>query len=123
MSKTIKVIIIIVFSAGLLCIFSFIRERVHAQVFGIPFGGMVISTIFCPASANTWIVVGPPVGGSYTFDLGTILYRELQPFPGHWVLGLANAFEPCVIFVPSPLGPIPVPIGGGLRIFMMGTSF
>lgn len=118
-----KIVIIILAIVFVFSILPLIYRKAHALL-GVsdPFGGMILSTIFCPASVNTWIIVGPPVPGSFTYDPGTIIYMNFKPFTGSWVLGLADAFEPCVIFVPSPVGPLPVPIGGGERIRIMGTS-
>ena len=126
MIKYIKIFIALIVISALI-LFSFVltgHKNAKAQI-GIndPFGGMVLSDVFCTASFNTWIIVGPPKGGSFTWDLGTILYREFQPFPGHWVLGLANIFEPCLEWVCGLFFCVPVPIGGGERILMMGTSF
>ncbi len=87
-----------------------------------PFGGMILTQIPCPASFNTWIIIGLPTPRSLTYDIGSMIYANYTPISSHWVLGIADAFAPCMIFIPTPFGPIPVPIGGGERVRMMGTS-
>lgn len=51
-------------------------------------------------------------------DFGTKLYANYSPTPGNWVLGLADAYVPCLI--PILVGC--APLGGGARIRMVGTS-
>jgi len=119
--KIFTVLILVLVIAALA--FVFMPQNVRAFLgLGDPFGGMVLTNIYCTASHNNWIIVGPPVPRSVMLDPGSILYRNYQPFIGHWVLGLANAFEPCLMWVCTPLGCFPVPIGGGERVWIMGTS-
>ena len=85
---------------------------------GTPFGGMVLFRLECTCSANTMIVVGPPRPGTFMLDAGTVIYEKYTPFIAHWVLGLADAFVPCMVYV----GTACVPAGEGGRVRIMGTS-
>ena len=97
-------------------------QRAEALTPLIPFGGLSLSVTPCPCSFSLLITVGPPLGGSFIYTPGAMLYLFGQIFrPGVWLLGLAApAPVPCVIFVPSP--PWCVPIAWGLPILMVGTS-
>lgn len=56
----------------------------------LPFGGMImfVKSCQCPVPGFL-IVVSPPVGGSYLYTPGTVLYPNFNVFtPGAWVLGL-----------------------------------
>ena len=94
--------------------------EVSAAILSIskPFGGKVLTIIPCPCSGNSMVIIGPPLGGVFTMDWGTKLYANYKPLPGHWVLGLARTYSTCL--VPILVGC--APIGGGPRIWMMGTS-
>lgn len=111
--RFISIILIISFSI-------LVPFEAFAQIPGIgkPFGGIVLVTIPCPCSANAMLIVGPPRGGRFMLDFGSKLYSKYQPFTGHWVLGLADGFSPCLI--PILIGC--TSIGGGSRIRMLGTS-
>jgi len=86
---------------------------------GQPFGGRVIVKYRCPCSFNSQIFIGPPRGGAFTSDSGTIVYRERNLNIPAWTLGLADAYVPCLQYSGTacvPMGP------GGPRIRMVGTS-
>lgn len=85
---------------------------------GKPFGGLVLTIIPCPCSGNAMVIVSPPRGGRFMIDFGTKLYANFSPTPGRWVLGLADAYVPCLQFILVGCAPI----GGGSRIRMLGTS-
>lgn len=102
-------------------LFMYLPGWVFAQ-FGIgnPFGGLVLFSIPCPCNGGTMITVGPPRPGVFMVDAGSIVYEKFNYSIGHWVLGLSDAFEPCL--VPSGLFGACIPIGGGGRVRIMGTS-
>jgi len=86
---------------------------------GQPFGGRVVTKYNCSCSFNSQLFIGPPKGGNFTSDKGTIIYREKNLNIPAWTLGLADAHTPCLQYA----GTACVPIGpGGPRIRMVGTS-
>ncbi|OGZ09727.1 MAG: hypothetical protein A3D65_05365 [Candidatus Lloydbacteria bacterium RIFCSPHIGHO2_02_FULL_50_13] len=99
----------------------FMMTPQKAEAIGIPFGGMSLSVFWCICSFNLWIIVGPPVGGSFIYQPGlSILYLFGQIYrPGVWLLGLAApAAVPCLV----PFSGGCFPIGFGLPIEIVGTS-
>lgn len=59
---------------------------------GLPFGGRVLSSIYCPCSQNFLLTVSGPVGGNFMYDPLTApqLYQSfnLGFQTGMWALGL-----------------------------------
>ena len=103
----------------IIILFMYLPGWVFAQ-FGIgdPFGGLILFSVPCPCNGGEMIIVGPPRPGVFMVDAGSVIYEKFAPLPGHWVLGLADAFEPCL--EPTLFGC--VPIGGGGRVRIMGTG-
>jgi len=91
-----------------------------AQIPGIarPFGGLILAIIPCPCSFNAMLIISPPRGGTFMIDFGVKLYANYSPVPGRWTLGLADGYIPCLQYIVIGC----VPIGGGPRIRMLGTS-
>jgi hypothetical protein len=91
-----------------------------------PFGGAIVTPIYCTCNLGFWIVVGPPtppVSGSLFVPLSFIgsplffSYESLRP--SAWWLGLYTpAIIPCLQYV----GIACVPVGFGNLIYMTGTS-
>lgn len=87
--------------------------------FGQSFGGRILVKYNCPCSFNYQVFIGPPMGGSFTTDSGTIVYSNNNLEPPSWSLGLADGYAPCLEYATFgcvPIGP------GGPRIRMLGTS-
>ncbi len=88
----------------------------------LPFGGRSISAVPCTCTLCFWVLIGPPMGGSYMYcPWITILYMYYNIFPVAWQLGLWTGFLPCLEWVYID-GWICVPIGGGGIMLMDGTS-
>lgn len=123
--KTVFIILCIAIIASL-----FIPTVVGVMAFDAttPFGGKILSTVFCICSFDLMLVIGPPRGGSFIYKPGvSILYKLFNVWrPGPSVLGTASvATSECS--VPNPglvlgFGPKCIPIGVGRVIKRIGTS-
>ncbi len=81
-----------------------------------PFGGQIGQVIFCYNGA-IFAIVGPPVGGAYTWHPSTKAYSFGPPMrAGQWILGLTGIPNYCLSSL-SPLIYIP-----SISIMMMGRS-
>lgn len=97
-------------------------EKSLASLFR-PFGGKVIMNIqppiICPGEGPITI---RPIGFSpptpYSVTPGTRRFLYYSPAPGSWILGLYAPLSP-ICFIPTPLGPIPIP---ALPIILFGAS-
>lgn len=120
MKRGVYFFVVLTLSLSLIFIFA---SEVSAAAIGIgrPFGGRVLSIVPCPCSGNSVLIIGPPKGGRFVIDFGTRRYLNYAPVPGRWVLGLADAYAPCLQFILVGCAPIPG-IEGGSRIRMIGTS-
>lgn len=86
---------------------------------GKPFGGRVLIKYYCNCSNNYQLFIGPPRGGWFIEDSGTIIYREYNLNPPAWSLGLADANLQCLQYY----GYTCITAGpGGPHIRMVGTS-
>ena len=67
---------------------AFVFNGVHASV-GLPFGGTSSFVMFCPCSLNFLVVLGPPLGGWFSYDpWATLVYRDFLPETvGVWETG------------------------------------
>jgi hypothetical protein len=87
-----------------------------------PFGGQILSVMWCVCSRNLMVTVGPPVPIIAMYEPGqTILYMFGQIWrPGPWVLGLWGSPSACI----QPWGHRGscIPIAFPPRMIMVGTS-
>ncbi len=88
----------------------------------IPFGGPILSVMWCVCSFNLLVVIGPPVPVIAMYQPGlTILYLFGQIWrPGAWTLGLWTPQSSCW----QPWGPYGscIPIAFPPHMIMVGTS-
>lgn len=96
------------------------NSSLMAGLLGGAFGGRIISPpVPCIDEGGYLIVVGPPAGGTFYINpFTTRIYKNYNPAtPNVWVIGKATplAWVPC-----SDLG---VPLGTGLYVEKIGTSF
>lgn len=82
----------------------------------VGFGGKIIKSF--PCLNGVYLLVSPPVGGSFLFPYGAKLYPHFQLRPGVWVLGIFAPGGVCL--VPSFFGVTPIPVQG--TILFLGTS-
>ncbi len=71
------------------------------------------------------MVLGPPMPGLPVMWLPWSIPFSAGPptHPGQELLGKVGlAWVPCIILVPTPFGPVPVVVGGGLPILFSGSS-
>lgn len=81
-----------------------------------PFGGQIGQVIFCYNGA-IFALVGPPVGGAFTWHASTKTYAFGPPMrAGQWILGLTGIPNYCLVSI-APLHPVP-----SISIMMMGRS-
>jgi hypothetical protein len=91
-------------------VFSFFSPAVFAIG---PFGGQII--VIIPCDKGKWIILGPPVAGTYMFGPGSHAYLFGPPsHPGQWLLGLDGPILVCTIDGD--------PYGEGNLIIMEGSS-
>lgn len=78
----------------------------------LDFGGRVLSIV--PCVNGLWVIIGPPVPGSYFYVYGVSGLKLNGPptHPGQLVLGQSLGFMVCLI--PCPIGVCP--IGGGFMV-------
>lgn len=89
---------------------------------GIPFGGMVLFSYPCNCSAGYLVIIGPPRGGQFVYQIGTPQFANYQlPREGVWALGLYSPGAVCMIYVGKGCSSFGSPIGTILPI--TGTSF
>lgn len=115
----IAVIFALLVLAGLFFIpYSESQAQVSSGILPKPFGGKIITKVDCDCSGFTWIVVGPPVPGSFIITPATRIYREYRIEIGRWVLGLADLIlAPCM-----KKDLVCVPVGWGFPVRIIGTS-
>lgn len=118
----------IIFSAKVLLSFvfvlsvSFVAKPAIRGVAVAPFGGEITASILCTCSLGQLITVGPPMGGTFVFQVpGSIPFPMGQFYrPGPFILGNYTPGAVCMMVVPTGCAPNPItPIG---TIEMAGTS-
>lgn len=114
------ILVIAIATAGFAGYRAALPTSANAQIGLLPFGGPIVSVIPCYCSFGALLTIGPPVPGTYVFQLGRSIlfpmgqvYRPLPMVLGTWTPG--GVCETGFFCLPPP-----VPIMGTIGI--VGTS-
>jgi len=105
---------VILLSAAVVFILSSLLLPLKAGALIKPFGGRVVINfvpgVVCPGEGPITIVpAGISAPTPYAVTPGTIRHQSYTPQIGSWILGSHTVLAP-LCYIPTPFGPIPVPV-------------